>query len=115
MRSGDEAEEIVWEQGGLVILPADDGVSEGLVAVDTQLLGGSYAVQGRAVDDTGLEGAWGPANSFVVFTTPGPGVDLNDFGPGCGCSAVAGSSRSSRGWLVFLIGTVLLRRRRRSS
>jgi len=113
-RAGDTGQETVWEQAGLLVADDGSGVSEGTEFVELELEAGGYAVEALAVDDTGLVGPWGPANSFVVLAAPGTTVDLADFGSGCACSQQ--SSVDSAGGLALLaLWLVLLPRRRRNS
>ncbi len=110
----DESAEVVWEQAGLVVSPSGGAVPEGEHLAELELDPGGYLVSGRAVDDTGLEGPWGPANGFVVLATPGAGIDLDDFGSGCACST--GSPKSPPPvwlWALLLAALAPLRRRRR--
>jgi len=111
----DESAEVVWEQAGLLITPSSGAVPEGEHLAELELDPAGYLISARAVDDTGLEGPWGPANGFVVLATPGPGIDLDDFGSGCACRVGSPLSPPPL-WLWALLLTALspLRRRRRT-
>jgi len=113
IRSLADGEEVVWLQEDLSVPAASGGVAEGVVVLDLDLGAGAYQVQALATDDSGLDGPWGPANTFAVLGTPAPGVDLDDFGSGCGCTS-ASPSRPGAGLLVFLLAIGLRRRRRLS-
>jgi PKD repeat protein len=112
-RAAADGEEVVWLQEDLAVPAASAGVAEGVVVLDIDLEAGAYEVQALATDDTGLDGLWGPSNSFAVLGTPGPGVDLDDFGTGCGCTAVS-PSKPGAGLLALLLAVGLCRRRPRS-
>jgi MYXO-CTERM domain-containing protein len=109
----DETAEVVFEESGLLIAASVGSLPEGQHLAGLELDAGGYLVSARAVDDTGLEGPWGPGNSFAVLATPGDGIDLEDFGAGCSCSS--GALQSTPGallWFALLTGLMPLRRRR---
>jgi MYXO-CTERM domain-containing protein len=109
----DESAEVIWEQAGLLIAPGSGAVPEGQHLAELELDPAGYLVSARAVDDTGLEGPWGPANGFVVLATPGPGIDLEDFGSGCACSVGSPKSSPPLWFLAFLLTVLAPLRRRR--
>jgi len=109
----DEAAEVVFEESGLLIAAGVGSLPEGEYLAELELEPGGYLVSARAVDDTGREGPWGPANSFAVLAPAGDGIDLDDFGAGCTCSTgLLSPEPGSLLWLALLSGLMPLRRRR---
>ena len=110
--SDDEAAEVLWEQADLTIDASFGAVPEGQHTAEVELDPGGYLISARAVDDTGLDGPWGPANSFAVLAPPGPGVDLDEFGSGCVCAQSHAQSMPQLWWLwAGLFAGALFRRR----
>jgi MYXO-CTERM domain-containing protein len=99
-----------WSATGLTVTTGD---LEGEATVDVELEAGAWLVRGRATDETGLSGDWGPTNRFVVLPPAGQPADLEPGdGPyGCDCEISAGAPAGP--WLLALLPLVVILRRRR--